>query len=64
MTRTCSGTLFVPLLGLALPAVSQAEFLSDSKATLEARNFYFSRDFRSDTSTQSKREEWAQGCRR
>ncbi|ELF6204308.1 MULTISPECIES: OprD family porin [Pseudomonas] len=61
MTRTCSGTLFVPLLGLALPAVSQAEFLSDSKATLEARNFYFSRDFRSDTSTQSKREEWAQG---
>ncbi|NIE75917.1 OprD family porin [Pantoea sp. Ap-967] len=61
MIRTCSGTLFVPLLGLAIPCVSQADFLSDSKGTLEARNFYFSRDFRSDASAQSKREEWAQG---
>lgn len=61
MTRTYPGTRFIPLLGLAIPVLSQAEFLSDSKATLEARNFYFSRDFRSDTSAQSKREEWAQG---
>ncbi|MFJ4452700.1 OprD family porin [Pseudomonas sp. NPDC089392] len=61
MTRTCSGALLATFLGFTVPAISQAEFLSDSKATLEARNFYFSRDFRSDSSTQSKREEWAQG---
>ncbi|MGJ3439479.1 OprD family porin [Pseudomonas sp. Je.1.5.c] len=61
MIRKCSGTILVPLLGGAFPGVTQAEFLSDSKTTLEARNFYFSRDFRSGTSAQSKREEWAQG---
>ncbi|MHA6494418.1 OprD family porin, partial [Pseudomonas borbori] len=37
-----------------------AAFLEDSKASIEARNFYFNRDFREDAG-QSKQEEWAQG---
>ncbi|WP_095146953.1 MULTISPECIES: OprD family porin [unclassified Pseudomonas] len=42
--------------------VSQAAFFEDSSATLETRNMYFNRDFRSGTSAQqSKRDEWAQG---
>jgi hypothetical protein len=45
---------------LALPSLAHAEFIKDSKATLEARNFYFNRDFRDGTG-QSKRDEWAQG---
>ncbi|SEM37970.1 outer membrane porin, OprD family [Pseudomonas sp. ok272] len=41
---------------------SQAAFFEDSTATLETRNMYFNRDFRSGTSAQqSKRDEWAQG---
>lgn len=47
---------------LALPAVTaQAAFVEDSKATLEARNFYMNRDFRREGAAQSKAEEWAQG---
>ncbi|WP_342247369.1 OprD family porin [Pseudomonas sp. OTU5201] len=38
-----------------------ANFFEDGKASLELRNFYFSRDFRDSTTLQSKREEWAQG---
>ncbi|WP_415844590.1 OprD family porin [Stutzerimonas zhaodongensis] len=45
---------------LAIPSMAQAEFIKDSKAGLELRNFYFNRDFREDAG-QSKREEWAQG---
>ncbi len=45
-------------LGVSLMA--QAEFLKDSKASLEARNFYFNRDFR-EGAGQAKSEEWAQG---
>ncbi|OHC25919.1 MAG: porin [Pseudomonadales bacterium RIFCSPLOWO2_02_FULL_63_210] len=45
-------------LGVSLAA--QAEFLKDSKASLEARNFYFNRDFR-EGAGQAKSEEWAQG---
>lgn len=48
-------------LGLTLSQVANAEFIKDSKASLEARNFYFNRDFRQDGASQSKREEWAQG---
>ena len=49
-------------LGLSLSQVANAEFIKDSTAKLEARNFYMNRDLR-DTSAaqQSKREEWAQG---
>ncbi len=57
--------LYIPigtLLGLSLlgaPA-AQADFIADSKGSLEARNFYFNRDFRQDGS-RDKAEEWAQG---
>lgn len=47
--------------GLTLPGLAQAEFLKDSKASVELRNFYFNRDFRQDGAAQSKAEEWAQG---
>jgi hypothetical protein len=46
-----------------LPLV-HADFIEDSKASLELRNFYFNRDFRQDgggTGGQSKADEWAQG---
>jgi len=47
---------------LTLPSLAQAEFIKDSKASLELRNFYMNRDLRNSTAAeQSKREEWAQG---
>ena len=47
---------------LTLPSLAHAEFIKDSKATLELRNFYMNRDLRHTTAAQqSKREEWAQG---
>ena len=47
---------------LTLPSLAQAEFIKDSKASIEARNFYMNRDLRdSPAAGQSKREEWAQG---
>ncbi|BAN47222.1 OprD family porin [Metapseudomonas resinovorans] len=56
----------LPLLLSALPLCVQAAesgFIEDSTATLQLRNYYFSRDF-SDIvgpNQQSKAEEWAQG---
>ncbi|MDO9622432.1 MAG: OprD family porin [Pseudomonas sp.] len=47
-------------LGLTLSHVANAEFIKDSKASIEARNFYFNSDFR-EGAGQSKQEEWAQG---
>ncbi|MDH4555112.1 OprD family porin, partial [Pseudomonas sp. BN417] len=60
-TRLCSSLLLLTgtAIGAATPA--QAEFIKDSKASLELRNFYFNRDFRQDNAPQSKAEEWAQG---
>lgn len=50
--------LMTPLAG---PATA-AGFSDDAKATLQLRNFYFNRDFRSTPATAaSKVEEWAQG---
>ncbi|MFZ5959970.1 OprD family porin [Pseudomonas knackmussii] len=46
---------------LGVPLQAHAEFIADSKASLELRNFYFNRDFRQDAAPQSKQEEWAQG---
>lgn len=46
-------------LGFSAPAA--ADFVKDSKASLELRNFYFNRDFRQDNAAQNKAEEWAQG---
>lgn len=43
-----------------LPALAQAEFLKDSSASLEMKNYYFNRDFR-EGAGQNKRDEWAQG---
>jgi hypothetical protein len=48
-------------LGLSLSQVANAEFIKDSTAKLELRNFYMNRDFRQDGAAQSKAEEWAQG---
>ena len=48
-------------LGLSLSQVAHADFIEDSKASLEARNFYFNRDFRQEGASQHKAEEWAQG---
>jgi hypothetical protein len=49
-------------LGLSLSQVAYADLIGDSTATLEARNFYFNRDFRDSANTSShKSEEWAQG---
>ncbi len=51
------------LLGSAcsFSGAAQADFFADSKASLEARNMYLSRDFRQSGAAQAKAEEWAQG---
>ena len=51
--------LATAVAGLCMQA--QAAFIEDGKASLELRNFYFNRDFRQDSATQAKAEEWAQG---
>jgi len=50
-------------LGLAVYLASfgaHAEFLKDSKATLNFRNYFINRDFKGDNATRSKAEEWTQ----
>jgi len=61
MQKTALLPLAVAMFGLASPLVSHADFLGDSKANLEFRNFYFNSDYRQDKALQSKRDEWAQG---
>ena len=46
---------------IAMSSQAFADFLSDSKATLGMRNFYFNNDNREGTAAPSKTEEWAQG---
>ncbi|CAD5376679.1 OprD family porin [Pseudomonas sp. OF001] len=48
---------------MAVPAVSQAALVEDSKASLELRNMYLNRDFRSNTAVvnPSYGETWGQG---
>lgn len=46
---------------MAVPAVSQAALVEDSKASLELRNMYLNRDFRDGTAAPSYGETWAQG---
>lgn len=49
------------LSGVGLLSVqAHADFVKDSKASLELKNYYFNRDYR-EGAGQSKREEWAQG---
>ncbi len=46
---------------LGVSTTASAAFFDDSKAAVELRNFYMSRDFRGSEATQAKAEEWAQG---
>ena len=64
--RKTSLALAVAATTLGLSQVAYADLIGDTKVSLEARNFYFNRDFRqghTDTPrpTQSKQDEWAQG---
>lgn len=43
------------------PLGAHADFIQDSKASLDMRNFYMNRDFRQSNAPQNKAEEWAQG---
>jgi hypothetical protein len=45
---------------MALPGLANADFINDSTASINLRNFYFNRDFRQENAPQSKRAEWAQ----
>lgn len=49
---------------LALPLTASADFIADSKASVELRNFYFNRDFRNGppTAQRDSAAEWAQGA--
>ncbi|WP_061237586.1 OprD family porin [Ectopseudomonas composti] len=58
--RKTSLALAVAASTLGLSQVAFADLVGDTKVSLEARNFYFNRDFREGTG-QSKSEEWAQG---
>ena len=58
--RKTSLALAVAASTLGLSQVAFADLVGDTKVSLEARNFYFNRDFREDAG-QSKSEEWAQG---
>lgn len=59
---TPSGLSFALLAaGPALPLMSQAAFVEDSKASLTINNYYFNSDYRQPGAVQSKRAEWAQG---
>ncbi len=66
MSKHCQHLCVLSLGVLSLPAAAQAAgegFVEGASATLQARNYYFSRDF-SDivgANRQSKAEEWAQG---
>jgi len=48
---------------LVFPLTASADFLADSKASVELRNFYFNRDFRNGppTAQRDAAAEWAQG---
>lgn len=52
---------FTALLVCAHFTCAQADFVSDSSATLTTRNFYLNRDFRQSGAPQAKAEEWTQG---
>lgn len=59
--RNLAVTLALGGLGAALATQAHADFISDSKATLGLRNFYFNNDNRDGAAAPSKTEEWAQG---
>jgi hypothetical protein len=49
---------------LVFPPIASADFIADSKASVELRNFYFNRDFRNGppTAQRDAAAEWAQGA--
>ncbi|MEE4307055.1 OprD family porin [Pseudomonas alliivorans] len=49
---------------LTYPLLASADFIADSKASMELRNFYFNRDFRNGPPTPQRdsAKEWAQGA--
>lgn len=49
---------------LIFPLTASADFIADSKASVELRNFYFNRDFRNGppTAQRDSAAEWAQGA--
>ena len=60
-TRNLASRILLTGGVISLSAPAAADFIKDSKASLELRNFYFNRDFRQTNAAQSKQEEWAQG---
>lgn len=60
-TRILATRILLTGGAISLSAPAAADFINDSKASLELRNFYFNRDFRQTNAAQSKQEEWAQG---
>ncbi|MBA4243869.1 MAG: outer membrane porin, OprD family [Pseudomonas sp.] len=61
MTNLRTSASLLAALGLGLSCNASADFVSDSKASIEARNMYLNRDFRQNNAAQAKAEEWAQG---
>lgn len=59
MNRTLFIALLAPSVWWSIPSMAEG-FIEDSKARIEARNYYYSGDFREGDGV-SKREEWAQG---
>lgn len=60
MTRKPTASVTILLFSCGAPNAF-ADFIGDTQATLELRNFYYNRDFRNEGASQSKRDEWAQG---
>ena len=58
--RNTNTVVTLALSAVALSTQAHADFLSDSKANLGLRNFYFNNDNRDGTAAPSKTEEWAQ----
>jgi hypothetical protein len=60
MLKTNAATFSTILFPFIVPSAF-ADFISDTKSSLELRNFYYNRDYRNEGALQSKRDEWAQG---
>src|SRR5690606_5024505 len=59
--KPLAAAIAVAARGAGMPGAVMAEFLADSKAALELRNFYRKSDHRHDGANQPRRGEWAQG---
>ena len=61
MSRPCFAAPLLFSIGTSIANCALADFVDDSKASVELRNFYLNRDFRQDNAPQSRTDEWAQG---